>query len=492
MTLLKKTARGVIWITGTSIGSRIIGLFGTLILTRLITPKEYGDVSVASVMATTVAYLCGIGLLPYITAKPKAGRSAVFHITAIYLSLGFSGLLGFFFIREWVCLKLFHSTDMVRYIPGIILAAFMTYCSALPERILTRDLRFAIVGSVRAFAELIFALVTVGLAYFGKGAMAIVYGNLVRSSIFLLVFGFTANAKEWLTPGKLAWDTTRDIFSFSLPLAVSTWAHFASRNWDNLLIARFFGTRVVGMYNLAYNLADIPATQVGESIGDVLLPTFASMDHDDRKAALVRSTILLTLLIFPLAIGLGAVAETAIKAIFDARWYGMAPMLTLLSALSIFRPVSWTIMVYLQARHNTGWLMVLEIFKVLALMTLITVLSPIGVHWSCAGVGFAFGFDSLFALWVVRRKDNIPMRTFLWGMTPQSIACLPMGAAVLGIRWLLVRQGLSQNLIMLCIEIAVGAIVYFLSAMMIAPRASKDMLSVLKTAFNRKTGSEED
>jgi PST family polysaccharide transporter len=81
------------------------------------------------------------------------------------------------------------------------------------------------------------------------------------------------------------------------------------------------------MYNLAYNLADVPAIQVGEQIGDVLLPSFARMDPAHRPDALVRSMTLLALVVFPLAVGLGAVAPTLVATIFNARWRPIAPML---------------------------------------------------------------------------------------------------------------------------------------------------------------------
>ena len=71
----------------------------------------------------------------------------------------------------------------------------------------------------------------------------------------------------------------------------------------------------MGAYNLAYNVADVPAVQVGEQIGDVLLPSFAKLEPAARKAALVRSTGLLALVTFPLAVGLGAIAQPLVDAL---------------------------------------------------------------------------------------------------------------------------------------------------------------------------------
>ncbi|MBW2735155.1 MAG: oligosaccharide flippase family protein, partial [Deltaproteobacteria bacterium] len=164
----------------------------------------------------------------------------------------------------------------------------------------------------------------------------------------------------------------------------------ASRSLDRLLISRFFGPAVAGRYNLAYNLADIPAMHVGEHIGDVLLPSFARMDPEDRAAALTRATRLLALVIFPLAVGLGVIAETVTLTVFDNRWASMAPMLLILSSLSVVRPVGWTVSSFQVASQRPRVVMYLEITKVTMLLASLYVASHFGVLWACLGVGVAF------------------------------------------------------------------------------------------------------
>jgi L-aspartate-alpha-decarboxylase len=158
-----------------------------------------------------------------------------------------------------------------------------------------------------------------GAAALGLGALAIVLGNLVRSSIRLAIFSASVSWREWLQPCRYSLQQTRELFAFGIPMALGALCEFASRRWDNLLVSRFFGPGVTGMYNLAYNLADVPAIQVGEQIGDVLLPSFARLEPKRRPAAFLRSLSLLALVVFPLAIGRvrdGRVYEFAMTADF--------------------------------------------------------------------------------------------------------------------------------------------------------------------------------
>lgn len=89
----------------------------------------------------------------------------------------------------------------------------------------------------------------------------------------------------------------------------------------------FSALDVAGAYVLAYNLADVPAVQVGEQVTDVLMAALAHMDVGERKRALVRTVGLLALVMFPLAAGLGSVASSVAHTFLTRAWAGVAPML---------------------------------------------------------------------------------------------------------------------------------------------------------------------
>ena len=86
-----------------------------------------------------------------------------------------------------------------------------------------------------------------------------------------------------------------------------------------------------------------------------LLKSLRSIGARDRRpAALERSSALLSLIIFPLAVGLGLVAYPLIDLLLpDNKWQEVAPLLTVLSCLSVFRPITWVMSAYLEAESKT-------------------------------------------------------------------------------------------------------------------------------------------
>jgi PST family polysaccharide transporter len=237
------------------------------------------------------------------------------------------------------------------------------------------------------------------------------------------------------------------------------------------------------MYNLAYNLADVPAIQVGEQIGDVLLPSFARMDVARRPSALVRSMTLLALVVFPLAIGLGVVAPTLIAALFDAHWRPVGPMLIVLSALSVTRPIGWTIASYLQARQMPRAILGLELLKLLVILLALVTLGRIGPLWACGAVGVAFGAHALASLYVVRRLDGIPLGRMLANLGPVLMACALMAVAVLGARWLVTVCGGAPIFIRLAIEISIGGLSYPVALWLFVRDDSRELVARIMDAL---------
>ncbi len=475
-----------------------MGLVGTLLLTRFLDPAEYGEVSLAAVVIATAGVVSSCGLSQYIVSRPNAGRAAAFHATLYYTILGLVALAVALLAGRPIG-AFIHAPGIVRFLPGLAIAAVLERVATVQDRILVRDMRFRDVGLIRSLGDVVYTVLSIGLAACCAGTRwgggnAVVWASIVRSAVRLVAVSAVTPRREWLEPCRVTMARTRDLFAFGVPMSLATLADFGSRRWDNLLFSRSFGQAAAGIYNLAYNLADIPAAQLGETVGDVLVPSFAKIEAGaPRRRALLVSLRQLTLLCAPLAFGLGAVAPTLTATFFDRRWAAIDGELAMLSVLSAVRPIGWIGASFLQVENRPRTILLLEAGKTAAVVVLVPLSAALarwagvgaGEHWACGAVCVAFGLSALGYLYVLEKLQHISLRAALVELAPPVIACAPMVVAVLlAQRWLAGTP--MPGTLRLAVLVALGGVVFVPSALVVAPGASREFLRLLAGALARR------
>lgn len=479
--------RGAAWNVATTVVTRFAGLLGTLLITRFVAPQDLGEVAAASVCVLTAMMLTQLRYGNYLIAK-NANPEEAFNANVVHIALGFVAVAVVIAFRDRLG-HFFGSPNSGKYVPGFALAALIERVSYIPERTLIRDLKFRPLSIARSFGELTYTAVSLAAAPF-LGGMAIVVGNLARA---VILTGLTIRAATWKEYGPrapLRWSTIREMTTYCAPGAVSGLAELAAYKWDNLLVSRYFGPRQHGMYNLAYNLADTPTGAVGEQVSDVLFPSFAKLEPERREPALRRATGLMALVIFPLAVGLAAVSSTVVHVFFDARWVEVAPMLAILSVLSLARTMASPLVAFMQAQHRRRPLMILSVSKVAILIVGIMIFAPYGPLWTCVGVGATFIIDTFLCMLFVQVLDKIRMLPLLGAVLPVVIASAAMWAGVYGTQVGLHAVGIGPSWLSLILEILAGAVAYVAAAFVFARSLAMDLVTQVKNVIRRRRGQE--
>ncbi len=478
MSIAQRAASGAAWNVVASLLTRVVSFVATLALAHYLSPDEYGEVVGSVIVSQTCLTLSGMGLAPYLIVKPDAGPRVAFHIT-LFTNVACALALILVYLARLRISLYFNVEQLDRYLPWLAVTAFAESVSMVPERILYRDLRFRQVALTRAAGDIGFSALSVGLAMAGLGGMALVYAGAFRVLVRLAVYFARVDWRAWMKPCALRWSTTRELFRFGLPLHVSIVAGTLLVRWDNMVFAHYFGAGSMGAYNYAYSLSEMPVTQVGEQIGDVLLPSFARMPPDERREALGRSMALLGIIVFPLAVGLAAVSGSLVPAIFAAKWMAVAPMLSVLAALAVTRPISYVVASYLQASSRVVVASALEVGKLAILFPLMMLAAPSGILAVCVAVGVAFLCQALAGLFAVTR-EGLPFWGTLARIGRPLLATLPMAAAVLGVRWALAAAGLRVPAVSVIVEIVAGGVVYVAAAFALAGDTARELMSLVR------------
>jgi PST family polysaccharide transporter len=449
------------------------------VLARYVSPNEYGVVMAASIAATSATSVTTFGIGIYLVANARVSRAEVFHASCWFLATGVAALTATMALsrplERWS-----DAPGLGDVLPVFIVAMLLDRIVYLPERILIRNLRFGWLSLARALSEVTYTVVSVAFAVHGGGAMAIAWGSLARSALRFATIVPAVDVREWLEPHRLRIATFLRIVGFGTNVTVASMANFGMRRWDNLLISRYFGAAAMGAYNYAYNLADTPATAVGEQMSDVIAAAFPHVDRRRRGEALVHSCTVVSMIMFPLSIGLAAVTPTVVDACFDPKWSNVKVMLMALSALSVARPLANIFISYFYASQRPTTVVWLEWASLAGVLGAIATLSPLGLNWACVWVGVVFVLRALTAMWIVGKQDGVPMSDFLVPMIKPFAASIAMAIGVSAAR--LAFAELSA-LVLLSVEIALGAAIYSVGLLLFARSSCDELLRITRSAL---------
>ncbi|MBK8253570.1 MAG: oligosaccharide flippase family protein [Polyangiaceae bacterium] len=483
MSLATKAAGGFLWASAATIGARVFTILSTFVLTRYLAPAVQGEVNLAYVLVATGGAVSTLGVAQFIAAHPKEGRDTAFHGTFLVLLVGGVVCLGCILSAEPVGLLL-NVPGMARYVPGMVIAHYLERCGWVPRALLVREMRFRLAGLRVALGELSFAVSSVAFAHAGFGGDAIVGGNIVRSVVGLGFLVVVIDRRDYLLPCRLSLATMRKILEFGLPITIAGLFAMGAATWDNSFIGYRFGEATVGIYNQAYRLADLPTSAIGDHVNDVLVPTFArTPDMASTHRGFFRAASLMALVVFPMALGMGAVAPTMVETFYPESYSGVGPLLIVLAVLSIPRSIGRLAGALVQVLGRTRVFVAVELTRVVCVLGFMAALARFGAVWSAGGV-IAGYFVALCLTLAALGPFGIRLAAVGAALWRPLLACAPMVGLVLAVRYgvstLVFRAGFR-----LVLELMAGALGYVGGAFLFAPRESRDMIGLAKSLLRR-------
>ena len=484
MSIARQAAHGVAWNMLFGISSRMVQLVGTLILTRIIAPDEYGSVIAASIVVVTAGVFVSFAFGQYLIAK-RAPPEIASQAMVVHIGVGLIAMAVVYELR-YPLGEFFGTPVTGRYVPYFAIALTLDRARYIPERLLLRALRFRTVAAINATCELTYMAGALATARMW-GPNAIVFGALVRSSLGFVLYLYASPRREWMVRARLRVADVRDLLSYGLPIMISSISDQLATRCDNLIMSKLFGPGVMGRYNLSYSLAEMPVNAIAVQIGDVLMPAFSKMEDEQRRGAVVRAASLMSLIVSPLGVGLAAVAPTVVGTFFNDKWGpAMAPMLAILSTTAVVRPMTWSAMAYLQAVQKTRLLMYASLLRAIGVLSIVAAFGAFfDEDWACVGSAIGFTAHTVVTIIAAGRTAGFDAGAYLLGVARPLLPCIPMFLAVLGL-----ERGLAATAVPLPIslvaQIAGGAIVYVGAAFLLIRETVREVLRLGREALGRR------
>jgi PST family polysaccharide transporter len=178
---------------------------------------------------------------------------------------------------------------------------------------------------------------------------------------------------------RLAFDraVAGSLFRFGRWVTLAALAAFVFLNADRAFIGRFLGSQDLGVYLLAFGLANMPATIVTGVLGRVAFSAFSQLEREGRTvgSAYLRTLSLLVWALVPLAGLIGWVGPRLLPTVYGSAWAAAAPLLQILAAYGFFRGLGALSGAVFLARRRSGLFLIINLVQ-LSPLCLLVIHSP--------------------------------------------------------------------------------------------------------------------
>ncbi|MGB8419883.1 oligosaccharide flippase family protein [Paraburkholderia sp.] len=307
----------------------LIQLGVTAVLARSLGPSDFGIMAAVSVLSIFLAFLSEMGLGPAIiqfreiNARQMAG---LFWLTQIVGA--FTGTL--FAAAGPLIAHYYHAAIYVGIAKGMGLNLALSCWVIVPLALLRRDQRFAAIAGVEVSAAVISGVAAILAAFGGWGVYALVTKSVVNA-LGIYVFSLAlARPPCRVLPSVSG---MRHLFSYSAYQFMFSFVNYFSRNLDKILIGRYLGASMLGLYDMSYRLMLMPVANLTHVITPALQPVYAEYKNDPDLVFLSYRKLFRFLLIVGAFAGLACVASSSeiIGIIYGPIWKSADPIFFILS-----------------------------------------------------------------------------------------------------------------------------------------------------------------
>jgi PST family polysaccharide transporter len=423
-TMNEHAVSGVIWSMIHSWGGRLMSTVVFVVLGRLLSPRDFGLVALGLIVVDLGALITVSGFHRAIVQREDLERE---HLDAAFWSSAAIGtvLCLVTMLAAGPIATLFGEPQFAAMLRVLSIIFVITGVGAVPSAILHRRMAFRAMA-VRQLATIAAgSVIGVTLAVLGAGAWALVGQALASGFAGVIVVMINARWRPRLRFSPAHW---RDIAGFgSLSLGVDLLNLTVSR-LDDLLIGLVLGSTALGYYGVAFRTYAIALELVAYSLGAVAFPIFSRLMSDRARAAravitTTKFSVCVTLAAF---VGLAAVADNALIALFGGQWQTSVTILRLLCVSAI---LSAGTMLFRDLTLAAG-LPRVELAKAALCAVLFTSSFAVGVQWGLVGVAagrvVAVGLFVPIDIYVMRRLIHFDVRQFVAAVLRPVPACALM------------------------------------------------------------------
>ena len=392
--LKQKTVSGIMWSSLERFSVQGIQFIIQLIMARILLPSDYGLIGMLAIFLAISQSFIDSGFSNALIRKQN--RSETDYATVFYFNI-VVGL--FFYLVLYLVSPLiarFYNEPLLTDLTRVVaITVFVNSLTIVQRAKFTIQVDFKTQAKAALIAAVISGVLGIWMAYAGYGVWALAIQSVVNAVISMILLWVYS---KWIPARVFSYSSFKEMFSFGSKLLLSGLIDTTYKNIYTIVIGKKFAAQELGYYTRADQFAQFPSSNVTGIVGRVTFPILSSIQDDEpRLQSVYRKYLRLSaFLIFPLMMGLAALAQPLVHVLLTSKWDGVVVLLQILCFSCMLYPVHAINLNLLQVKGRSDLFLRLEIIKKILGVAILCLTIPLGVPAMCAGLIVS----SLFSLFV--------------------------------------------------------------------------------------------
>jgi len=362
----------------------VIQIVGTVVLARLLTPADFGVVTMVTTFSLLVA---SFGLNGFTEAVIQFEE--IDHYTAsnlFWLNSGAGLVLAIAFAAAGALLARFFGNPLVAQVAqGVSVGIFIGALSVMHLALLKRAMLFRTTSTNDVIGRVVYTVVPILLALRGWGYWALVAGIVAQQ--FSMMVGAWWRCR-WIPSLPRRTGKTGPMVRFAAKVYAQYSLAYSTLNVDNLLVGWRFNAVALGFYKKAFDLFALSASQLTAPLHNVALASLSRLKQDPVRFRryLANSLGMIAFAGMAMSADLTLVGSDLVRFVLGPKWAEAGRIFELfgpgIGAMLLYTTIGW---IHLSIGKPGRWLR-WSLFQLIATTSLFL----LALSWGPAGVAAAW------------------------------------------------------------------------------------------------------
>ena len=430
----------------------LLGMAGTMVIARVLTPAEIGLYSIAAVLVSLVQVLRDFGVGQYLIQEAELTTAKLRAALAVSLGVAWT-LAALVLLLSLPVARFYHDQRLAGLLQLLALNFALVPFSALTLPLLRRQLRFAAIFAINGANAVTNLAVSVSLALLGCSYLSLAWATLAGSVATLLM-------SMLFRPAMLPWLPSRHgagaLLRFGAYATGGVLVDELGVAAPGLVIGRLIGVEAVALFSRALGLLGVFNQAVTSAVSPVVFPLFAQRLRDGipLRRVYLETTAYLTALSWPFFLFVACMALPLVNLLYGPQWNGAVPLIRVMCFSSTMYSMFSMARYLFVASGAVKTQAKLDLLTVPLRIGLLLLSAPFGLYWvAWAVVGGAVLRCGLTCRYLARHgaisvpdlllalRQTVPL-TAMTGLAPGAVLLwLPAATGTGAIVWQLALAG---------------------------------------------------